>query len=202
MFTEIIFDLETQKLFQDIDTQDPADLGVSIVSLYYRKLDSNFKEIEGKLLSFWEPDFPKMFSLFSNVDRIIGYNSLKFDVPALRPFSPYDFNKLKHFDLLELIRQKLGFRISLANVSQNTLNHSKIDVGTNAVIYWNQQTKESLAKLKKYCEADVLVTKEVYDYGLTHSQLKYLDRWNTPRTFDIDFSRPTLSDSSSQAALF
>jgi len=94
MYSEIIFDLETKKLFEEIDTQDPGDLGVSVVSLYLRRLDANFSEIEGQLLSFWEADFPKMFSLFSNIDRIIGFNSLKFDVPALKPYSPYNFGNI------------------------------------------------------------------------------------------------------------
>lgn len=201
MYTEIIFDIETKKLFQDIDTQDPADLGVSIVSLYLRQLDSNYQETEGKIYSFWEADFPKMFELFKDVDRIIGYNSLKFDVPALIPHSPYDFTKLKHYDLLEEIRKSLGFRISLANLTQSTLNHSKIDVGTNAVLYWNEATKDSLAKLQKYCEADVMVTKEVYDYAFKYGQLKYLDRWNTPRVFDLKINKPQ-KEAVQQSALF
>ena len=51
---EVIFDLETQKFFDDTGTTDPADLGVSIVSLYRRQLDPDLAEISGKLYSFWE----------------------------------------------------------------------------------------------------------------------------------------------------
>ena len=56
-YTEVIFDIETKKIFEDIGSNDPAGLGVSIVSLYKRILDENFNEVDGELKSFWEEDF-------------------------------------------------------------------------------------------------------------------------------------------------
>lgn len=203
MVTEAIFDIETKKLFSDIDTGNPADLGISIVSVYHRKLDDNLIEIEGTMHSFWEQDFSKMWPLFSNVDRLIGFNSLGFDIPALVPLAPFDLNKLNNFDILAELKKVLGHRLSLDAIASQTLGHSKTDVGTNAVLYWQQATKESLQKLKFYCEADVMVTKEVYDYALKNSQLKYKDKWNTVRTCDVDFSYPKpSSDTSGQTSLF
>lgn len=190
MVNEVIFDIETKKIFDDIEGYNPADLGISIVSVYKRKLDSNFEEIEGKIESFFEQDFYRMWTLFSNVDRIIGFNSLHFDVPALAPLAPYDFKKLNHFDIMDHIKNAIGFRLSLNSIASETLGHGKIDNGLNAVYYWQEHTTESLAKLKKYCEMDVIVTKEVYDFGLKNKNLKYIDKWNTPRGFEVDFSYP------------
>ena len=191
-YNEIIFDIETKKIFDDIQTNNPADLGTSIVSVYTRRLDANFNEIECKIQSFWEEDFPKMWELFRDVDRCIGFNSLHFDVPALAPFAPYDFYKVKHFDIMDHVKNAVGFRLGLNALASETINHTKIDHGLNAVKYWAEHTPESLAKLKKYCEADVIVTKEVYDYGMKFKQLKYKDKWNTPRAFPVDFSYPKL----------
>ena len=190
MITEIIFDIETKKIFDDIATNNPADLGISIVSAYHRHLDDNLQELDGQIYSFWEEDFPHMWPLFSNVDRVIGFNSLHFDVPAVAALAPYDFKKLSHFDIMDHIKNALGFRLSLNTIASQTLNHTKIDNGLNAVKYWAQHSPDSLAKLKKYCEADVLVTRDVYDYGLKHGHLKYQDKWNTVRQLDIDFSYP------------
>lgn len=189
-YTEIIFDIETKKIFDDISTSNPADLGVSIVSLYKRQLDENFNEINGQIMSFFEEDFPQMWSVFSNIDRCIGFNSRHFDVPALVPLAPYDFKKITHFDIMDQVKNALGFRLSLNAIASETLGHTKIDNGLNAVKYWAQHSPESLAKLKKYCEMDVIVTKEVYDFGLKNKHLKYKDRWNTPRIVEIDFSYP------------
>lgn len=201
MVNEVIFDIETKKLFDEIDDGNPASLGVSIVSVYKRQLNDNFEELSGQMYSFWEQDFPKMWSLFANVDRIIGFNSLKFDVPVLAPLCPYDFKKLSHFDIMDKIKESLGFRLSLNAVAKESIGHCKSDVGTNAVLYWNQGTPESLEKLKKYCEMDVLVTRDVYDFGLKNKHLKYKDRWNTPRMVEIDFSYPKRVDEQ-QISLF
>lgn len=201
MITEVFFDIETKKLFNEIDGSNPFDLGVSIVSVYKRSLDDNFHETQGKMESFWELDFPKMWPLFSNVDRVIGFNSIKFDVPAIAPMCPYDFKKLNHFDILEKVKDILGFRISLDAIASQTIGHSKIDNGLNAVLYWQQSTEESLAKLKKYCEMDVLVTRDVYDHVLKNKSLNYKDKWNTLRSFEIDFSYPK-TDNSPQMGLF
>jgi DEAD/DEAH box helicase domain-containing protein len=189
-YTEIIFDIETKKIFDDITTGNPADLGISVVSLYKRHLDQNLQETDGEIMSFWEEDFSKMWPLFTNVDRIIGFNSNHFDVPAMAPLAPYDFKKLSHFDIMDHIKGFLGHRLSLNAVAAESINHTKIDNGLNAVFYWQEHSVESLHKLKTYCEADVIVTRDVYDYGLKNKQLKYKDKWNTVRIIDVDFSYP------------
>lgn len=189
MHTEVIFDLETKKIFDDIDGSNPADLGISIVSLYRRQVDNNF-EIKGEMFSSWQEDFAKMWPLFTNVDRVIGFNSLKFDVPALAPHCPFDFKKLPHFDIMDHIKKAVGHRLPLDAIAAETLNLAKTDHGLNAVYYWQEGTPESLLKLKTYCEHDVLLTRDIYDYGLKNKELKFKDHWNTPRSFPVDFSYP------------
>ena len=77
MLSEVFFDVETKKLFGDIEGFNPADLGVSIVSVYSRKIDESFSGeqnrtieghtvlsvVEGKMQSFWEKDFDESPSL-------------------------------------------------------------------------------------------------------------------------------------------
>jgi DEAD/DEAH box helicase domain-containing protein len=198
---EVIFDLETKKFFDDTGTNDPADLGVSVLSLYHRQFDSQGKEISGQLMSFWEPDFDRMWKLFQEADRIIGFNSLNFDVPALKPYAPAGFAKLPHFDILDKIKEIQGRRVSLNSVASQTLGNTKTDHGSNAIKYWNEHTPESLAKLQSYCEADVTITRDVYDFGFKNKFLKYIDHWNNLRTVAVDFSYPAVS-SSVQSSLF
>jgi DEAD/DEAH box helicase domain-containing protein len=188
MIFEIIFDVETKKLFRDTETGDPAELGVSIVSTYYRQLNDSLQQISGTMQSFWEEEFPSMWPLFEKADRIIGFNSINFDVQALKPYSPSHFHTLKHFDILDIVKRTSGKRLSLNTFAKDTLGKEKIDVGTNAVIYWNKHDSESLAKLKKYCEMDVEITRDLYDYGMKNGHLKYMDRFNGIQTIPIDFS--------------
>jgi len=194
---ELIFDVETQKLFSDITTEDPGDLGISVVSVYRREVDDTGKEIRGEMKSFWHPAagmspvLEEMWSWFEEADRIIGFNSKKFDIPALRHHFIKDLSKLPHFDILEVVRSVLGRRISLNALAQDTLGVNKTDVGTNAVYYFANRTKENLEKLRAYCESDVLITRDLYDFGRAKKYLKYMDtKWNRIETFQVDFSYP------------
>jgi len=200
---ELIFDLETKKWFDQTGTTDPGDLGVSIVSLYFRETDAEFKEISGKVMSFWEEDFDKMWKFFLEADRIIGFNSIHFDVPALRPYAPAYFSKLPHFDILDKIKDESGHRVSLNRVAKDSIGEEKIDQGKNAPQYFENGDEQSLKQLAKYCESDVILTKKVYDFGFRNKILKYTDYWNNPRTISVDFSYPLgFSPAAKQASLF
>lgn len=187
---EVIFDIETKKFFDDIDARRPEDLGISIVSAYRREVNSNLVELKGEMKSFWERDFDQMWSWFEEADRIIGYNSLGFDVPAVNGVYTGDFTKLKHFDVLKIIKDVFGHRIKLDSVAKECLGQGKNASGADAVTWWAKGDPESLANLKKYCEMDVEVTKGVYDYGMKNKKLKFKDHWNELREIEVDFSYP------------
>ncbi len=191
---EVIFDVETQKLFEEIEERDPGKLLVSVVSLYRRELDENFREVSGTMKSFWideagrEPRIGGMWSWFEEADRIIGFNSFGFDVPALQPLYENDFSKLNHFDIMDKVKSVLGHRLSLNAIAKETLSKTKSGVGTQAVEWWKAKDEKSLDLLQKYCEMDVIVTKDVYDFGLENRKLKYMDKWNELREVGVDFS--------------
>lgn len=195
MYEEAIFDLETQKFFDDISESadgrgkfDATKLGASIVSVYTRTLDENFNETKGRLTSFWEDDLTGLWEIFKNVDRLIGFNSIKFDAAVLKPYADFDLTILPHFDVLEHVRIANGKRVSLNSIAGETLGKGKVDDPKNAIIYWRKKDKESLRLLQRYCEEDVILTKEIYDYGLKNKKLKFKDYWNTVREIDVDFS--------------
>lgn len=192
MYQEVIFDLETQKFFDEIEGFDPSDLGVSVLSFYIRTLDKDFKEVKGEMISFFEDKVPKAWEYFKNADRIIGFNSKRFDVPALKPYLPLELTKLPHLDILEHVKEVNGKRVSLNAIVKETLADNKADDPANAIIYWQKHDEASLAKLKFYCEEDVRLTKEVYDYGLKNKKLHFKDFWNDAKTIDVDFSYPEI----------
>ncbi len=194
---EVFWDVETKSFFDEAGTFDPSKLGVSVVSVYWRH------DGQEKLQSFWEKDFDQMWKIFRDADRIIGFNTLGFDIPAMKPYSPADFAKMPHFDILEKVRfANDGHGASLNALAKQSLGVGKIDTGANAVLYWNKGDADSLALLQKYCEADVMLTRDIYDYALTNKELKFIDRWNNPRVISVDFSYPAEIDSTKQSSLF
>src|SRR5260370_38634695 len=115
-------------------TNDPGDLGISIVSVYARQVDDAQNEIKGTMYSFWEDELAGMWDMFANAKRIIGFNTVKFDVPALKKYAPATFARLAHFDIMQTVRDALGHYLSLNALATETLNQKKEDVGTNAVV--------------------------------------------------------------------
>lgn len=200
-----MFDIETMNLFGDNGATLPEHLGVSVVSAYRRETDSLGNEKRGEMKSFWnktakntdggELGFEGLWPWFASADRIIGFNSLGFDVPALAPiFAPNNLFELPHLDILDKVRNVLGHRLSLDAIAKETLGYTKIDDGLNAVRYWRSQDVESMTKLRKYCEMDVVVTTDVYKYALKNKRLRYKDKWNEPREVAVDFSYPRIED--------
>jgi len=198
---EVIFDCETKKFFDSIEEYDPSKLGVSLLSMYIREVNDELREIKGEMKSFWEKDLDKAWDIFQKADRIIGFNSINFDVPALSPYSPPGFAKLRHFDILAHVKESQGKRVSLDAIAKATLGSGKTDSGENAIIYWQKGDKESLEKLRTYCEADVAITRDIYDFGVKNGFLKYVDFWNEQREVKVDFSYPKNEDEK-QASLF
>jgi DEAD/DEAH box helicase domain-containing protein len=199
---EVVYDVETKKLFEEITTNDPADLGISIVSVYRREINSMGQEVSGEMKSFWTDEvrgifgekelyFEHMWEWFEEADRIIGYNSLGFDNPAMNGiYTKGDFTKLKHFDVLEEIRKVFGHRVKLDSVAKETIGAGKSADGLDAVKWWNKRDQESLVNLKKYCEMDVEVTTKVYDFAKKNGKLMFKDRWHEFREIEVDFSYP------------
>ena len=203
MYQEVIFDLETQKFFDEIAGSDPAMLGVSVLSMYVRTLNSNFVETKGEMISFFEDDLKSAWEYFKNASRIIGFNSKHFDVPALKPYLPIELTKVPHLDILEHVKETNGRRVSLNAIVKETLGDHKADDPANAILYWQKRDEESLKKLKFYCEEDVRLTKEIYDYGLKNKKLRFKDYWNTQREIEVDFNYPQIEvKEEAQASLF
>ena len=106
---------------------------------------------------------------------------------------------------MEHVKEINGKRVSLNAIAKETLGSNKADDPANAIIYWQKRDKESLKKLKFYCEEDVRLTKEIYDYGLKNKKLHFKDFWNDTKTIDVDFSyseiKPKMEQSEEQQCL-
>ncbi len=179
MKNQIVFDIETQNTFADVEN-DFKKLRVSVVSLYYYATD--------KYESFTEDELPKLWPIFEHADLLIGYNSEHFDLPVLNNYYLGDLLQFPNLDLLRKIKESLGIRLKLDDVAQATLDNVKKSAeGLQAIRWWKEG---KIDEIKKYCEQDVLVTKEVYDFGRKNKQLFYKSLTNEVLPFAVDFSFP------------
>ena len=161
---KVVFDIETRNLFQDVGTNDPRDLDISVVCTYEYDTD--------EYKSFLQEDFGKPWPILENADMLITFNGDHFDIPLLDKYYPGDLTKIKSLDLLKEVKKSLGFRVKLDSIAQATLGHGKSGHGLEAITWWKNG---EIDKIIKYCKDDVKVTKEIYDYALTKGTLKYKD---------------------------
>lgn len=185
---QLFFDVETQKSFDAVGGYFPEKLGVSFVGACLRESQTG----PGEMLSFFEQDLPKLFVLMEQVDVLIGFNSIGFDLPALQPYFSGDVSKFPHLDLLVRFKDATGHRVKLDIMAQESLGTGKSGDGLDAIKYYETG---QLDKLKEYCLQDVAVTRDLYDYGIRKGSIKYKNKWNRLIETPIDFSfTPTQDD--------
>lgn len=160
----VVFDLETQNTFSDVESSNPADLDISVGCAYDSMTDTYTIVTVNELQKLWP--------IFEQAEVLVGYNSNHFDIPLLNKYYPGDLSKIKSIDLLEDIRISLGRRLRLDSVAQATIGAKKSANGLQAIKWWREGDIESI---KKYCKQDVKVTKEIFEFALANQKVLYKD---------------------------
>jgi DEAD/DEAH box helicase domain-containing protein len=159
-------DLETQKTAQDVGGWNKAHLmRISVVVVY----DSR----EEKYLVFKEEDADSLFTLLEQADLVVGFNIKGFDYKVLSAYTPKDLSRINTFDILEDIHRRLGFRLSLDHLAQETLKQGKSADGLQAVEWFREGEME---KLTEYCTQDVSVTWRLFQFGVEQGHLIYREK--------------------------
>ncbi len=182
MPNHIVLDIETQNLFSDVGGKENLHkLLLSVIGVY-SYADESF-------LTFTEQEIPAFENLLRKTDLIIGFNINYFDMPVLKKYLSADLSQISTFDIMDEVVSKIGHRVSLDDLVNNTLGENKSASGLMAVEYWKQGRME---ELKKYCLDDVRLTKDLYAYGLKNNAIKFTARdANIPyvKTLRVDWEK-------------
>ena len=160
----ITFDIETRNTFQDVESNDPVALDISVVCIHDSLTD--------EYTSYLQEDFPRLWPILEQADMLITFNGDHFDIPLLNKYYSGDLTKIKSLDLMNEVRNSLGRRIKLDTLAEATLGKNKSGHGLEAITWWQNG---EIDKIIKYCIEDVRITKELYDYALKNGKLKYKD---------------------------
>ncbi len=177
MSNEVVLDIETKNTFQDVGGYFTDKLDVSVVVAYFYEND--------EYVSYLEEDLPKLFNRLEKNGRIIGYNSIGFDIPILNKYYMGDLFQIAQLDMLAKIHTSLGYRIKLDSVAEATIGAGKSAHGLMAVKWWKEG---KIQEVIDYCRQDVKVTKEVYEFGRDNGFILFDDRTGERRQVDVDFS--------------
>jgi DEAD/DEAH box helicase domain-containing protein len=162
----VYFDLESQKLFEEVGGRDPGKLLLAC-GVTWSTARNNFAV-------YWEKDAAALVAELKAADRVIGFNIISFDYEVLKPYAPNEnFRGFRSTDMLQDIFRALGFRLSLDTIARATLGTTKTADGIKSVEWFRNG---ELDKVAEYCKADVDITRRVYEFGRDNGYVHYYSK--------------------------
>jgi DEAD/DEAH box helicase domain-containing protein len=119
----------------------------------------------------------------------VGFNVKKFDYGVLQPYADFDLDEITTFDMLIDVNKKLGHRLSLNHLAENTLNAEKSADGLVS-LQWYKEGK--IDKIIEYCKQDVEITRDLFLYGESHGYVKYSTRSGVAKDLKVEWKRASL----------
>ena len=162
----VFFDLETQRSFQEVGGRHNIPrLGLS-VAVTYSTADSEYHH-------YTEETVDELIEELKGADLVVGFNVISFDYEVLTAYTDHPLRQLPTVDMLDDIYRTLGFRLSLDALATATLGVGKSADGLQAIRWWRQG---KMQELFDYCQQDVEVTRQLYEFGKQNKYVQYRDR--------------------------
>ena len=178
----LYFDLETQKSADDVGgwgNIHDMKLAVGVV----------WDSCEQEYFSYLEGAASQLVKKLQTADLVVGFNVKKFDYGVLQPYADFDLDEITTFDMLIDVNKKLGHRLSLNHLAENTLNAAKSADGLVS-LQWYKEGK--IDKIIEYCKQDVAITRDLFLYGESHGYVKYSTRSRVAKDLKVDWERASL----------
>ncbi len=158
-----VLDLETQRSAQEVGGWHRAErMGISCGVLYDSKSDRYHEYLEDHI--------PEMIAHMQALDLVIGFNIKRFDYRVLGGYSAMNFGALPTLDILEEVKNRLGYRLSLDHLARVTLGSEKIADGLQALRWWKQGR---INEIVAYCKSDVQITRDLFLHGYQNGYLLF-----------------------------
>jgi DEAD/DEAH box helicase domain-containing protein len=146
--------------------------------------------------TFTEEQVESLIERLQDFDLVVGFNIKRFDYRVLGAYTALDFRALPTFDILEDIHSRLGFRLSLGHLAEQTLGKAKIADGIQAVRWFREGNLDAVTD---YCKEDVTITKELFEFGRSHGYLLYRTRAGQAVRLPVDWSMDRILHKMSQS---
>jgi DEAD/DEAH box helicase domain-containing protein len=162
----IHFDLETQRSAAEVGGWHNAHLMRVALAVVW---DSRTGEFE----TFHESRVAELVERLHTADLVVGFNVKGFDYQVLRGYGDFDLESLPTFDMLEAIHRRLGFRLALNHLGEETLGVGKSADGLQSLQWWKEGRVD---EIEKYCRADVALMRNLLAHAEEHGHLCFRTR--------------------------
>jgi hypothetical protein len=171
----VYFDLETQKSADEVGGWgNIAKMGLSVGVTY--------STARGEYTIYGEKQVNDLIAELQRADLVVGFNNLRFDYEVLHGYTALDLTQLPTLDMLVVLSETLGHRLSLDSIATATFGVEKTAEGLQAIQWWKEG---KLAEIAEYCCYDVKITKLVHEYGAQQKQLHYTNRFGKKLTVPV-----------------
>ncbi|HSH12314.1 MAG TPA: ribonuclease H-like domain-containing protein [Desulfurivibrionaceae bacterium] len=140
-------------------------MGISIAILYDSGPDEYFV--------YRDDELDAMISRFQELDLVIGFNNKRFDNLVLSAYTNFPLATLPTLDILEKVKNRLGYRLSLDHLAEQTMGIKKSADGLQA-LQWYKEGRLDL--IIDYCRQDVEITRDLFLYGLENGYLIFKNK--------------------------
>jgi len=171
----LYFDLETQKSAEEVG-------GWGNISKMGMSVGVTYSTARGGYKIYGEPQVNDLINDLQRADLVVGFNNLRFDYEVLHGYTALDLTQLPTLDMLVVLSDTLGHRLSLDSIATATFGVEKTAEGLQA-IRWFKEGR--LAEIAEYCCYDVKITKLVHEYGAQHQQLHYANKFGKKMTVPV-----------------
>ena len=177
MKNTVYFDLETQKSADEVGGWDK-------ISRMRMSVGVTYSTERGDYRIYGEKQVDELIQELRRADLVVGFNNLRFDYEVLHGYTTLDLRQIPTLDMLVDLQKTLQHRLSLDAIAAATLGVEKTSEGMQA-IRWFKEGK--LAEIAEYCCYDVKITRLIHEYGTTHKQLFYTNKFGARLTVPVSW---------------
>jgi DEAD/DEAH box helicase domain-containing protein len=123
--------------------------------------------------TFFEDQAAELLGEMARADLVVGFNIVGFDYRVLAAYDDGSLARVATFDILQDVRRRLGFRLSLAHLAEKTLGASKSADGLQS-LRWVREGRLDL--VEEYCRQDVQITVDLLFHGIAKKRVRFEDR--------------------------
>ncbi len=173
----LVFDIETRLSADEVGGWKHADrMRIAITVIY---------DIELERYEFYEEEHSeRLLKRLQEAGEVIGFNSENFDFAVLSGYCDGRFTHSGSVDLLQHAKKYLGHRLSLQQIASVTVGASKSADGLQSLQWWKEGRLDLIAE---YCQKDVEITWQVYQYGIDNGFVLYKHRSGIDARISVDW---------------
>lgn len=174
-----VFDLETKRSAEEVGGwRNAYRMGLSAAVVYDAVLNG--------FVTYFEDESERLIEHLKSCSLVVGFNHRRFDYQVLSAYTNIDLLELPSLDLLEVIKDRLGYRLSLNRLVEYTLGEKKSADGLQA-LQWYREGK--FQEIVEYCRKDVELTRNLFLFGVEHGHVLFRNKAGKTVRLPLDLDR-------------